>query len=583
MSDSDEQSLINDVLEGVQEWENDMSGQIFPLMNEWASSYRMKDTLKDPRPDGVSKNMSAETPRAVNALATSITRMQTAQDPPFELRADNADEDTLFQLEKQFQKELTNMEFKRKLLKGNRGMCLFGTQVWEEPYMSYPAGVTKPWHTGTDFIPLSLLQVAFRSSVYNMDWSDFMAPIHHFNSNYLRFITQGSVWRHDAIEAGIKEKKGGGESGTIKSFIDARRTQSGYTIQSSRPGHEVILFHGRPSDYENPLIAEMWDQYQRTDDPKLSDMTIGILDRKRIIRFHPTPYGSWHHLHKVGHYIEFELEALSLGVGALGGLLQKDMNRILRRVNDTELFSLYNMHFVGRGAELKTNNLQVFPWSMIPVAGDVNQIKEIRPQIEGIINGLKLLADTRQEFRGVTHAVDILQAVLSGATATESSLAQPEALRAISLCAEVNADSVIKQHLQTMYINRRDQNPYDGNYIENLEFIPKVTTDKDFRPEHTKAVLEYLALVTSVRNNMPIDFNPAPILKYAARVAGINPQLLREPRPQIEQILSAMQRINGNSQLKNEVAGEMMGGNRNVSGAGPGPVPTAPAPVYRYG
>lgn len=583
MNNSDEQKLIDDVLSGIQDWENDMNGDIFPLMNEWASSYRMKDTLKDPRPNGVSKNMSAETPRAVNALATSITRMQTAQDPPFELRADGADEDTIYKIEKAFQKELISMEFKRKLLKGNRGMCLFGTQVWEEPYSSFPVGAAKPWHTGTDFIPLSLLQVAFRSSVYNLDWSDFIAPIHHFNSNYLRFITQGEIWRHDAVEEGIKERKGAGEAGTSKTFIDARRQQSGYTVQSTKPDHEVILYHGRVNDYENPLIAEMWAQYGRTDDPRLCDLTIGILDRRRIVRFHPTPYGSWHHLHKIGHYIEFELEAIGLGVGALGGLLQKDMNRILRRVNDTELFSLYNMHFVGRGAELKTNSLQVFPWSMIPVAGDVNQIKEIRPQIEGIINGLKLLSDTRQEFRGVTHAVDILQAVLSGATATESSLAQPEALRAISLCAEVNSDAVIRPHLQTMYINRRDQNPFDMNYVDNAEFIPKTTTDKDFRPEHTKAVLEYLALVTSVRNNMPLDFNPMPILKYAARTAGIDPQLLREPRPQIEQMLSAMQRINGNSQLKNEVAGEMMGSNQNISGAGPGPVPTAPNPVYPQG
>lgn len=575
----DEELIVQDIVEGcIEEWENDMNGEIFPQMNEWAASYRMKNTLKDPRPNGVSKNMSAETPRAVNALATSITRMQTAQDPPFECRADQADEDTLYDIEKAMTKELTSLEFKRKLLKGNRGMCLFGTQVWEEPYVSFPFGMTNPWAVGTDFIPLSLLQVAFRSSVYNMDWSDFIAPIHRFNPNYLRYITQGQIWNHAAVEAGIEAKKGDGASGGSKTFIDSRRIQAGYSSANDHPGHEVILWHGRFNDkklYETPMFRQMWEQYGRTDDPMLSDVTYGILDRKWIIRGNPTPYGSWHHGHKIGHYIEFELEALAYGVGALGGALQKDMNRILRRVNDTELFSLYNMHFVGRGAELKNTNLQVFPWSMIPVAGDVNQIKEIRPQIEGIINGLKLLADTRQEFRGVTHAVDILQAVLSGATATESSLAQPEALRAISLCAEVNADAVIKPHLQTMWINRKDQNPYDQAYVQNVEFIPKTTTDRDFRPEHTKAMLELLSLVTSIRNQMPLDFNPMGILKYAARAAGINPRDLREPRPQMDRILDAMRRINGNSDLKNEIGGEMAGANANVSGA-PRAIPNSP-------
>src|SRR3990167_7857412 len=203
--------------------------------------------------------------------------------------------------------------------------------------------------------------------------------------------------------------------------------------------------------------------------------------------------------------------------------LQKDINRILRRVNDVELFSLYNMNFVGAGSGLKSNKLDVFPWNLIPV-NDVNQIKEIRPQIEGIINGLKLLEQTREDFRAVTHATSTLQAVLTGATATESSLAQSEALRAISLIAEINADSVIRKHLETMHKNEIDQNPFDSVYVPNVEFIPKVTTDKDYKPEHSKKLLEFLSLSTSIRQTMPMDFNPMPILRYFARSVGINPR-----------------------------------------------------------
>lgn len=566
-----EQKLIDDALSGIIDWENDMS-EFFGNWNDWANSYRMKTIIKEKRPDGVSKNISGETPRAVNALASSITRMQTLQDPYFELRSEEATEEELYQLEKKYNRMLLEGEFKRKLLKGNKGMCLFGTQVWEEPYVQSTNGIG---FTGTDFNPLSLLQVAFRSGVYDINHSDFIGGIHHFNSNYLRFITSSDVWNKEAIEAGIKEKESNAESGYAKSSIETRRNVGGYQTTRNNT-HEVILFHGRLSDYDNPLIAQMWEYYGRTDDPRNSDITIGILNRRHLIRLNPTPYGTWHHMYKIAHYSEFELEPIAYGVGAMAHVLQKDINRILRRVNDVELFSLYNMNFVGLGAGLKSNKLDVFPWNLIPVQ-DVNQIKEIRPQIEGIINGIKLLEHTREDFRAVTNATSTLQAVLTGATATESSLAQSEAMRAVSLVAEINADAVIRKHLDTLHKNEIDQNPYDQLYIPNVQFTAKVTTDKDFRPEHTKKLLEFLQLSTSIRQTMPMDFNPMPIIKYFARSIGINPADLREPRPQVDRMLDAMKRINGNSELKEQVGAEAasVGANGGITE----PAPQIPAPI----
>ena len=560
---SDESRIIEDILSGVRDWENDM-GTFFGSWNEWANHYRMKNTLKEKRPDGVSRNMSAETPRAVNVLANKITQMQTMQDPYFELRSDVAGEDLLYKLEKKYRRQLIDSGFKGKLLQGNRGLCLFGTQIWEEPMTSYPLGSSQPWFTVTDFLPLSLLQTAFRSRVSDIECSDFIAPIHEMHENYLRFLTRGEIWDHAAIEDGIKIKNGGGE-GASKSSITARRQSAGYG-ENEKGMQELILFSGRLNDqtlYDCPLIMEMWQKYQKQEDPRNSDLTFGILNRKKIVRMNPTPYGTWHHMYKIGHYIKFELEAFGYGVGALGGELQKDQNRILRRVNDVELFSLYNMHFVGNGAGLKSNNLNVFPWNLIPVQ-DVSQIKEIRPQIEGIINGLKLLEFTREDFRAVTHATNTLQAVANGGTATEAGLTQSEALGAISMIAEVNSD-VIRKHLMTMHINTMDQNPFDDQRIPDLEIEPKTTTDKDYRPEQYNKLLKFLEISTSIRSNMPLDYNPMPLIKYLARASGINPAELREPRPQIDRMLDALRRVNpgGSStgnELNGEVAGEQAGG-----------------------
>ena len=577
---ADEEKIIEDVLESIEEWEADMT-PFFGMWNEWANHYRMKRTTKERRPDGVSRNISAETPRAVNSLATAITSRQTYSDPYFELKSDEASEDELYFYQKKYINQLNNMEFERKLWKGNRGMCLFGTQVWETPVISFPIGSPKPFFTGTDFNPLSLLQVPFRSKCYDMKWSDFIGAIHKFSPSYLRFLASSPIWDQAAMEDGLREKTTSGTGGTSKSAIDTRRQSAGYTAETKEPLNELILWHGRFNDlktYDNPLIAEMWERYAQQGEPKDSDITIGILNRRRIVRLNPTPYGTWHHLYQIGHYIEFELEAIAYGVGAFGSELQKDQNRILRRINDVELFDLYSMKLVGNGAGLNNSALNVFPFALFK-CNDVNQVKDLKPNIEGIPYGLKLMDFTRQDFRAVTLATDSLQGVGSGNSATEEALVHGQSMQAIDLSARINANGVIRPYLQTMHLNEIDQNPYDPIQVRDLDIKVKVATDKDNGSVMFDKKIKLLELMTSVRSVMPIDFNAMPLLKNLVALAGLNPADLREPRPQMDKMLDAARRINGDSEMKNALMGEMAGAGQPGSVGVPrypGAVPTSP-------
>lgn len=583
---SDKQEFISYCTERVSDWETGMN-EFFARWNDWAAAYEMKYTDGDRRPKGISKNVTAETPRAVNTLATSITRMQTANDPPFELRAKGGlspDPEAIFQMEQRILDILTNVNYKGNLLKGNRGMCLFGTQFYEKPLIIKPMGSGSPVFEGTALKPFSLLQGAFDPAVEDIEESDFFARLTRISPYMLKNLAMVNpeVWDQAEIEEEVKQANGGnigGENGFSRSTIENRRISAGYAEIKTKQ-IELILFSGRlPKNLlEKPMFAEMWAKFGRTDDPATVDITIGIANRRRIVRFHPTPYGTWHHLYNIGHYIEFELEPMGYGVGALGGRLQKDMNNIMRYANDVAKFSLFNMFLSGRGSGLKTTSMNVFPWSAIPV-DDVNQIKELRPQIEGITNGLKLQEFTREDFRAVTHASSTLQAVLTGATATESSLAQSEAIRAISLTAEVNGDSVLRPYFRTLITNLLDQNPFDTNLIP-VDVEPKLTTDKDFKPEYAKRLLEFLNLATTIRNVMPIDFNPMPILQYFARSVGINPRELSRPRPQVDRLLEVMRRLGNGNQAGAEpgLAGEVAAAGApdgNVSEQ-PGPVPNAP-------
>src|SRR3990167_6963338 len=261
---------------------------------------------------------------------------------------------------------------------------------------------------------------------------------------------------------------------------------------------------------------------------------------------------------KVGHNGGFELEPIAYGTGKFGHNIQKDMKRMMRYVSDVGKMSLWNMRLAGRGAGLKSQNMAMFPLAVIQV-DDVNQILPHKPEMDGMRWGLEIMKQLIEDYRGTTGATNTLQAVVTGATAAETTLAQGEALRGLSLKAEINCDMVIKPHLQVMHKNFIDQNPYDTKVIRDLDFIVKSVTDKDFRPEQSKKLLEFLQFATSIRQAMPLDFNPMPIIKYFARSVGINPRELKEPRPEIDRMLDVLQRTNANTELKTAMIGEMEG------------------------
>lgn len=574
-----ENKIVSHVNERVQDWETGMS-QFFGLWNEWAASYSMQFTDKDPRPAGISKNVVAETPRAVNTLASTITRMQTASDPPFELRPKAGvpiTEEQIYYMEQALADNLVNVEYKRHLNKGNRGMCLFGTQVWEMPLASFPPAAPSPIWEGTALKSLSLLQCAFDTSVYDMRDSNFLAPVVRIGSHALRDLANSNdgVWDREKIEKAIDEKSKDNQENHAQSQIEQRRQRSGYNELKGK-NHKLVLYCGRVTKeiIETPEFQQMWNGFGRQDNPLFVDIVCGVLDGKYLVRFHPAPYGSWRFSYVIGQYIEFELESMGFGVGKLGGSIQKDINKITRLANDVGKFDLFSMMLAGRNSGLKSNYMNIFPFSVVP-CDDATQVVPLKPNVESIGQSLNLLKQMIEDFRGVTHATSTLQAVLTGATATESSLAQEQGLRAISIIAEINADSVCRPYYRAVIRNMIDQNPYDANFVP-VDVIPKTTTDKDAKPEYSKKLLEFLNLVTSIRNVIPIDFNPMPILEYFARSVGINPRELSRPRPQVDRLMDVMRRINNNGQGKEAMAveGEVAG-----SGLPDGNVSEVPAQI----
>jgi hypothetical protein len=75
---------------------------------------------------------------------------------------------------------------------------------------------------------------------------------------------------------------------------------------------------------------------------------------------------------------------------------------------------------------------------------------------------------------------------------------------------------------------------YPNTFTADVEVQVKVTTDKDFRPARNKALLEFMQIATSIRNQNPqmAQINLQPIVEEFARSVNMNPKQVWSVIPQ---------------------------------------------------
>jgi hypothetical protein len=201
------------------------------------------------------------------------------------------------------------------------------------------------------------------------------------------------------------------------------------------------------------------------------------------------------------------------------------------------------MWLASRMANIKTSQLKVKPWGVVEVDGDpATSLQAIRPQLEGVNYGIRIEELQKTEFRSTTGATDNLQAIVTEATATESSIAQTEAVRRLSVIAEMISEPLLREHISKMHENNLtfldqpfsiavtgNQNTlrvFPNSLATDVMVSTKVVTDKDFRPQRNKDILQFLQTATSIRNSNPQmgQLNLQPFVEEFARDVGIDPK-----------------------------------------------------------
>lgn len=521
-----------EIKEKVDFWHTRLQSHL-SRFNTYADYWRLLKPARAGDLSGFANPQVTETTRATEAIATFLYRALTSAQPNFQLLSNTpwVTQEDLWTSEQVLIWQQTVTNYRRKLLKACRSVSLFGTVAVEEPWV-----VNMPYFEATDFNPRSLLQVAFDPLCFDISLSPWHAVIEYMTADQLRAlaIKMPDVWDAEAIEQAITATA---DTKSLSPELTQRMVNAGYQTYSGNNGPSSVL---QVINYYGIL----------KDDKTQTEWCASTVNDLATVRMHQSPYKR--RAMTFGHLNEFEMEPYGYGVGRIAEGTQPEMNSNRGRMHDTITFSLFNMWLANRSGNIKPSQMKIKPWGVLEVDGDPDSmLKALRPQLEGVNFGLQLEQLMKSEFRATTGATDNLQALVTEATATESSIAQTEAVRRLSVIAEILSESLLREHISKMHENNMtflDQpfsiaatgrentiRVFPSDIAVDAEVATKIVTDKDFRPQRNKDLLQFLQVVTSIRNQNPQmgQVNLEPFVEEFARGVGMNPKNVWQAIPTI--------------------------------------------------
>lgn len=593
--------ILSEVMDKQSTWDR----RIAPFVSAYergADSWRVKPTKTRSGTKQLFNSKSGETHRAAETLATLWHRMIWGQEPSFEavrqgLNAFGQEitDDEIYATEGVLLEQQKANRLKDKQLNCFRSLALMGTLCVELPFTSRPFGSERKNIEFTDWQFRPMTRVGFDTSVYDLRDSDYIFTIDFLTKWMLRNMASldTEFWDMSVVEKHIEEFKSGNFS---NSRLANSKARAGY-FDSDAGIYEAISYHGR-LEPENSVIQRFAESIQLDRDPKFVDWSTSILDGMEIGQFHMTQYGDWRTRFVSGTYKKFEDEPLGYGIAQTGRRLQRDMDINESMTNDLMAAFTHMMWKAGKYGGLQEKQMAFEPLKVFEM-DDITQLAPLMPDPAAFRVALEMLNLRREDFRNIVGAQTNLQAQLTKASATESAIAQTEAIRGAGVHAELIAE-MYREYLEIAHVNNLNyldepiwvgltgsQKPLlvDKNMLPvNVGFKVKIVTDKDFRPERLQRLLEALNLTTTVRGFVPpqLALNAInELYKEIWKTLGMNPRILNQEVPLIQQMQMQMARLpNGGAELGAEQSaeqqGDATGGGENIQNTPVGPVPTSP-------
>lgn len=504
----------------IQLWQTEMSA-FFNEYEENASAYRLMELEDGKRTNTFTKTRVGETLRATEAITTSMFRMLTVADPNFDVLNMNGSQtqDQVFGTGLMLRYQDRMLKYKRNLLRGIRGLSLFGTTIMETPWVTkYRFG--RLIYEGLALRPRSLLQCPFDPFCLMIEDSGWQGYLDYVSEDFLLDMAENDPdhWDPAQIQLAIDGQK----TGAMSSYLESRRRRAGYR---EGPKFEIATYYGRLKGHKRE-DGRLW--------------CIRVINEEHIVSAFPNPSPIGEIPRCVARYTDFELEPYGYGVGKLGKTPQRHMDENRRRYMDLARMSLMNMWLKDRMSGIKTTDLKIKPLAVIE-GDDIseNAIRRILPDLEAISVGFKIEEMARAEHQGNTGASQGLQAQVTEASATEASIAQNEAIRRLSVIAEDVGESLVRDFHMTGHeynmqwlesdlwlavsgqekpirVNRRTMAPF-------VDIEARITTDKNFRPQRIRNIIEAIKGLSSIRQRQNILVDDTDLWKELMVCLDISP------------------------------------------------------------
>ena len=520
--------IIAEVSSKIEEFESQHQDKLLRTGAAWDMYKGVPGAAHRREADGLANTFVYESPRIVDALTTTQYRMMMSQAPFWEARGQtgNVSDDILYRNSALLERQLEWVQYRKNLYRALKSANLMGTVVVEQPWLQGPMVDGSPTWEAAGFIPRPINQVFFAANAVDMESADYIGTI-DIVTNYrlLQFAEsdpQQTAWSIAGLYDAMQDPNEKLPQAVMNRLTSARSI--------SIKGIKTM------ETYYGPLECAQGG----------GEWVVGLVNRRHLVRLHRPPiperplrvaYASW-----------IEQEPYGLGIKD-SELLQKMLNSNRNRVFDLITFGLYSMFKLDRYAGLDLREARIRPWNFL-IMDNIQGIEPMRPDMNAAQFGIKLEEMLKEEFQSRTGAAKNLQAITTDVTATEVNVVMDNATRKIGVDAEIMAEPLCRQPLY--YMHKMNQLFVDqpiwiaatgergpmmvspSDVAHNLDFKVKIVTDKDFRPNRLRRLIELIQILTSVRNDIPA-LNLLPLIAEAVRLHDVNPALVTNPPQSMQQ------------------------------------------------
>ena len=488
--DKKEYQICSEINEKVNTYESRMTNRLARWV-EYAELYCGK-TATSHENSKLSPN-SAELFKAIRAMRNMLMRMLLGSKPCFSLDCMDIigydDPSKLLKAEHYVSNQLDLSRFDKAMARALDQLLLYGTVVCHEQYEPLRASFLGRKHFVTTFRPISLINCAFGLDSYDIEESGWVALSDIQSLSELNKLVKhdpdGKIYNHKEIN----EVRNGEEySPKVNTWVTQRLAWQGYINQSFKGGMERVTYYG-------PLDS-MGDN---------EEYCVEMINRKHIIRMES--YEGVRPV-RVATINTIDVEPLGNGLG--------DMFRpLLGEIDDTKSALLNQIILAGANMFSKQKSLTdedaEFAIRQFGIMSLENpNMTAIGPNANNMNAVAGFLADRVQAFRQASGATDTLQALVTGdqATATATSLAMNEAVRNLSVQAQLISPILIQDHVKVilqnaqkyitepfvLHINGAPIQIVPTDLMIDVNVAVKTTTDQDFRPAKLQRLREGIQL-----------------------------------------------------------------------------------------